>query len=89
MFQKSRVTWSQHQGLGEVRSEPRPHLRTRPKASFIAPAGCFYKSDSRWNLPFNLYLRNDGHFGAFVVANNQQQIITQSKKALELPLGRQ
>ena len=101
MLQKSRVTRSQHQGLGEVRSEPRPHLRTRPKASFIAPAGfyhkldsrwnagCFYKSDSRWNLPINLYLRNDGHFGAFVVANNQQQIITQSKKALELPLGRQ
>ena len=67
MFQKSRATWSQHKGLGEVGSEPRPHLRTRPKASFIAPAGCFYKSDSRWNLPFNLYLRNDGHFGAFVL----------------------
>ena len=67
IFQKNRVTWSQHQRMGEVRSEPRPHLRTRPKASFIAPAGCFYKSDSRWNLPFNLYLRNDGHFGAFVI----------------------
>ena len=68
MLQKSRVTWSQHQGLGEVGSEPCPHLRTRPKASFIAPAGCFYKSDTRWNLAFNLYLRNDGDFRVSIFA---------------------
>ena len=81
MFRKNRATRSQHQGLGEVGSEPRPHLRTRPKASFIAPAGCFYKTDSLQNLSFNFWILEIllcfallGHVCLIIINNNNKMI---------------